>query len=171
MKSGVTLPSDVALRESLNVLERTIDNGGLREESSLVMNNGNTIRGATGELPTIVDGVQTAKASLPSLPIGSTIADVESTIHSHPTKVQQVGNMIYPQEATAPSPTDKGAFSQFNRNIIVGPLKKINLKNVTTNPNGTFKVPNRPNGAVIYDRNTKELLMLSRNAIQNILKN
>ena len=171
VQSGVTLPSDATLQESLNVLDRTIANGGLREESSIVMNDGTVVQGQTGSMPTIVNGKQVATASLPNLPAGTTTADVEATIHSHPTTVQQVGNMIYPQEATLPSPTDRGTFSQFNRNIIVGPLGKVNLNNVTTNPNGTFNVPNRTNGAVIYDRNTTGILKLSRSAIQNILKN
>jgi len=45
VKSGVILPSDVTLQESLNVLDRTIANGGLREESSIVMNDGTIIQG------------------------------------------------------------------------------------------------------------------------------
>ena len=170
VQSGVTLPSDATLQESLNVLDRTISNGGLREESSIVMNDGTVIQGQTGSMPTIVNGVQIATATLPNLPAGTTLADTEATIHSHPTTVQQVGNTIYPQEANTPSPTDKGTFSQYNRNIIVGPLGTVNTNQVTTNPNGTLNVPNRPNGAVIYDRNTMPL-ELKRKAIENILKN
>jgi hypothetical protein len=171
VQSGVTLPSDATLTESLNVLDRTIANGGLKEESSIVMNDGTVVQGETGSMPTIVNGEQVAKATLPDLPAGATPSDAEATIHSHPTTVQQAGNMIYPQEATAPSGTDRGTFSQYNRNIIVGPLGTVNPNNVTTNPNGTFNIPNRRNGAVIYDRNTTELLKLRRSVIQNILKN
>src|SRR6218665_3999076 len=151
-----------------NVLDRTISNGGLREEASIVMNDGTVIQGQTGSMPTIVNGVQTATATLPNLPAGTTLADTEATIHSHPTTVQQVGNTIYPQEANTPSPTDKGTFSQYNRNIIVGPLGTVNTNQVTTNPNGTL---NRPNGAVIYDRNTTPQVEIKRKAIENILKN
>ena len=171
LTSATELPSDATLQESLNVLDRTIANGGLREESSIVMNDGTVIQGQTGSMPTIVNGEQVASATLPNLPAGTTPTDAEATIHSHPTTVQQVGSMIYPQQADLPSQTDKGTFSQYNRNIIVGPLGTVNLNNVTTNPNGTFNVPNRPNGAVIYDRNTNRILRLERNAIQNILKN
>jgi len=53
----------------LNVLKRQEDNGGLKEESSIVMKNGFVIRGKTGETPTITDGVQTAPSQLPS-PLG-----------------------------------------------------------------------------------------------------
>ncbi len=169
VQSGVTLPSDATLQESLNVLDRTIANGGLREESSIVMNDGTVIQGQTGSMPTVVNGVQTATASLPNLPAGTTPADAEATIHSHPTTVQQVGNQIFPQSASTPSATDRGTFSQYNTNIIVGPLGTVN--NATTNPNGTLNIPNRPNGAVIYDRNTTPQVELTKKAIQNILKN
>ena len=171
VQSGVTLPSDAVLQESVNVLDRTIANGGLKEESSIVMNDGTVVQGQTGSMPTIVNGVQTATATLPNLPTGTTPADAEATIHSHPTTVQQVGNTIYPQSANRPSPTDGGTFSQYNRNVIVGPLGTVNPNNVTSNPNGTLNIPNRPNGAVIYDRNTTPLLELTRKSIKNILKN
>ncbi len=171
VQSGVTLSSDATLQESVNVLDRTVANGGLREESLIVMNDGTVVQGQTGSLPTIVNGVQTATASLPNLPAGTTPADAEATIHSHPTTVQQVGNMIYPQSANTPSGTDRGTFSQYNTNIIVGPLGTVNPNNVTTNPNGTLNVLNRTNGAIIYDRNTTPRLELTRKAIQNIIKN
>lgn len=169
VQSGVTLPSNATLQESVNVLDRTIANGGLMEESSIVMNDGTVIQGQTGSMPTVVNGVQTATASLPNLPAGTTPANAEATIHSHPTTVQQVGNQIFPQSASTPSATDRGTFSQYNTNIIVGPLGTV--KNATTNPNGTLNIPNRPNGAVIYDRNTTPQVELTRKAIQNILKN
>ncbi|MCH7411867.1 DUF6443 domain-containing protein [Belliella sp. R4-6] len=171
VQSGVTLPSDATLQESVNVLDRTVANGGLREESSIVMNDGTVVQGQTGSLPTIVNGVQTADASLPNLPAGTTPADAEAIIHSHPTTVQQVDNMIYPQSANTPSGIDRGTFSQYNTNIIVGPLGTVNPNNVTKNPNGTLNVPNRTNGAVIYDRNTTPQVELTRKAIQNIIKN
>lgn len=171
VSSAVVLPSDPVLQESLNVLQRTTGNGGLREESSIVMNDGTVVQGQTGSMPTIVNGSQVATASLPNLPAGTTPADAEAMIHSHPTTVQQAGSTIYPQRADTPSDVDRGTFSQYNRNIIVGPLGPVNPNNVTTNPNGTLNVPNRTNGAVIYDRNATELLKLSRNVIQNILNN
>jgi hypothetical protein len=102
---------------------------------------------------------------------GATTEDVEATIHSHPTTIQQVGNMIYLQSANTPSETDKVTFSQYNKNIIVGPLGTVNPNSIFTNPNGTLNVPNRPNGAVFYDRNASNQVELTKKAIQNILKN
>lgn len=48
VKSGVTLPSDATLKESLNVLDRQVKNGGLKEETSIVMKDGAVVRGKTG---------------------------------------------------------------------------------------------------------------------------
>ncbi len=172
--SGVTLPSTAALRESVNVLDRTIANGGLKEEVSIVMNSGTVVQGQTGPVPTITNNIQTAPSNLPNLPTGTTAADVETTIHSHPTTVQQVGSMIYPQSANNPSTgpgTDQTTFRQFGTNIIVGPLGTINPNSVTTNPNGSLNIPSRPNGAVIYDRNSNPKVELKRDAILRIINN
>ncbi len=51
----------------MNVLGRTIANGGLREESSVTLKDGLVVRGETGPMPTIGGGVQTAEAKLPLL--------------------------------------------------------------------------------------------------------
>ena len=171
VKSAVTLPSNATLKESLNVLDRTIANGGLREEASIVMNNGTVIQSQTGSIPTIIDGIQTANISLPDLPVGTVPSDVEATIHSHPIKVQQVEDIIYPQSANLPSDQDRRVFSQYNTNIIVGPLGTINSNDVTKKSDGTLNIPNRVNGAVIYNGNTVPKIELTRKAIQNILKN
>nr|WP_183892293.1 RHS repeat-associated core domain-containing protein [Pedobacter cryoconitis] len=174
VRSGVTLPSTTALRESVNVLDRTVANGGLREEVSIVMNSGTVVQGQTGPIPTITNNIQTAPSSLPNLPTGTTAADVETTIHSHPTTVQQVGSMIYPQSANNPSTgqgTDQTTFQQFGTNIIVGPLGSINPNSVTTNPNGSLNIPARSNGAVIYDRNSNPKVELKRDAIMRIINN
>ncbi|HEU4788961.1 MAG TPA: DUF6443 domain-containing protein [Flavobacterium sp.] len=170
VKSGVTLPSDAVLKESLNVLDRHIKGGGLKEESSIVTNGGTAIRGETGPVPTIVNNVQTAPSTLPKLPIGGTPADVEATIHAHPTTVQQVGNQIYPQSASTPSSTDHTTFSQYNTNIIVGPLGTVT--SATANPDGSVNIPHRANGAAIYNGgNSTPRVELEKRAIENILKN
>ena len=171
VKSAVTLPSNATLKESLNVLDRTIANGGLREEASIVMNNGTVIRSQTGSIPTIINGIQTADISLPDLPVGTVPSDVEATIHSHPIKAQQVEDIIYPQSANLPTDVDRRTFSQYNTNIIVGPLGTINSNDVTKKSDGTLNIPNRVNGAVIYNGNTVPKIELTRKAIQNILKN
>lgn len=133
------------------------------------MNDGTVVQGQTGPMPTIVNNVQTATISLPNLPAGTMPTDVEATIHSHPTTVQQAGGQIYPQSANVPSGADKTAFSQFNTNIIVGPLGTVN--NVTKNPDGTLNIPKRSNGAVIYNRNAVPQVELTKKAIESILKN
>jgi RHS repeat-associated protein len=172
VKSGVTLPSDAVLKESLNVLDRHIKGGGLKEESSIVMKDGTVLKGQTGPVPTIVNNVQTAPSTLPALPAGTTPADAEATIHAHPTTVQQVGSTIYPQSASTPSTgagSDGPTFQQYSTNVIVGPIGTIT--SATANPNGSFTTPYRPNGAVIYDSNSVPKVSLEKSAIENILKN
>lgn len=170
VRSGVTLPSDTALQESVNVLNRAIANGGQREESSLVMNNGTVIQGETGPIPTIVDGVQIAPSRLPDLPLGTTTADVETSIHSHPITVAQVGDQVFPQSASVPSTgpgSDGPTFHQYNTNIIVGPLGTIT--SVTANPNGTLNIPTRPNGIAIYNNDSTPRIELEKRAVERIL--
>jgi hypothetical protein len=173
VRSGVTLPSTTALRESINVLDRHVAGGGLREESSLVMRSGAVIQGQTGPTPTIVNNVQIAPSTLPNLPAGSTIADVEASIHAHPTTVQQVGNTIYPQSASTPSTganADQTTFRQFGTNIIVGPLGTVT--NATANPNGTINVPSRDNGISIYNNSSiTPQVELKKSAVQSIINN
>ncbi len=170
VSSAILLPSNAALTEAVSVLDRTVANGGLREEASLVMNDGIVVRGETGPLPTITNDVQTAPSSLPAIPAGSTIQDVEATIHSHPTTVQVENGKAYPQSASTPSDVDGGTYQPYyaaNRtNIIVGPLGQVTR--VTQNPDGTTNVPNRQNGAVIYRRDQTPL-ELTRGALQRII--
>ena len=67
------------------------------------MKDGNIFKGQTGPLPTITNNIQTAPSNLPKLPVGTTLADVQTTIHSHPIQVEQVGichcpnPLIHPQ--------------------------------------------------------------------------
>ena len=151
------------------MLDRTIANGGLREESSIVMNDGRVVQRETGPIPTIVNGIQIATTYLPMLPPGTSHLDVEATIHSHPTTVLQSGGKIYPQQADTPSETDKKTFSQYNRNIIVGPLGTVNMNNVTKKLDGTLDIPERLNGIVIYDKYAKEILKLNKRVVHKIL--
>ena len=166
--SAVVLPSDAALSESLDVLERTENNGGLREEASLVMNDGSIVRGTTGSLPTIVNNVQTAQTVVPNLPNGQTDNDVEVMIHSHPTTTQQVGNQAYPQSANNPSPADNGTFNRFETNIIVGRLGELNLPQ--TDQNGNV-IDNRSTGIVIYNNQSQEKTSLTKRAVERIILN
>ena len=170
VSSAVELPSDAVLKESLSVIKRTEDNGGLKEESSIVTKAGLVQNGPEGPLPTIQDGVSTAPDKLPDLLPGTTPDDVEATIHSHPIKVQVVDDKVYPQSADLPSGEggDRTTFRQFNRNIIVGPLGQ--LSSVTKNADGTLNIPSRPIGIAIYDRNTNPIIDLTKRAVEKILK-
>ncbi|MEH6309203.1 RHS repeat-associated core domain-containing protein, partial [Olivibacter sp. CPCC 100613] len=169
LTSAVALPSDAALRESFDVLARTMANGGLKEESSVVLKNGMSVGGKQGGEPSISNGVQTATTSLPKLPGGYGTA--EASIHSHPTTVAVDGNMVYPQSATLPSSQDNATFKQFDRNIIVGPLGTLKPGSATIDANGTLTVPSRPNGIVIYDRNTNPIIQLENKAVVRMLRN
>ncbi|HEX8577235.1 MAG TPA: RHS repeat-associated core domain-containing protein [Flavobacterium sp.] len=120
VSSAVVLPSDTVLQESLNVLQRTTDNGGLSEESSIVMNDGTVVQGERGSAVRFGTD-QYAGATLPNLPEGSATTDVQATIHSHPTSHAVIGEQVFSSSALAPSvPSDRTTFAQFSTNIIVG---------------------------------------------------
>ncbi|AYQ32283.1 hypothetical protein DTQ70_08865 [Runella sp. SP2] len=131
------------------------------------MKSGQVIQGGTGPMPTIINGEQVATATLPNLPAGSTNANVEATIHSHPTQVQIENNIAYPQSATLPSPTDRNTFKNYGTNIIVG---RLGQSTVSQNPNGSYAVSHQPLGAVIYNSNTQPQIQLTQKVIQKIIK-
>lgn len=167
--SVIELPSTAVLTESLNVLDRTKANGGAREESSVVMVSGDFVsRGNTGPMPTENNGVQTAEATLPLLLPGRTGADAQASIHSHPTAVKVEGDQVYVQSAEVPSNTDRGTFSQFKTNIIVGPVGE--LGQVTKGTDGKVNVPTRSNGIVIYDSNARPIIKLNQNVVERMIR-
>ncbi|MET0465660.1 MAG: RHS repeat-associated core domain-containing protein, partial [Chitinophagaceae bacterium] len=131
------LPSNTALSESLNVLNATKKGGGLKEHSSLVMKDGSVIKGKESPLPTIgADGTSTAPSTLPPIPEGKTVDDVEVTIHSHPTEMQEQNGIVYPHSATIPSDVDRNTLKDYRTtHIIVGPL---GIGTATKNPDGTI---------------------------------
>lgn len=170
----ISLPQyscDMALQGSLDVLERTADNGGLREEASLVMNNGQIVQSPTGEEPEIVEGASTAETHVPPLPTGTTDADVEAMIHSHPTEIQIVDGMAFPHSANVPTGADLRAFSRFDTNIIVGPLGTVNGGDITANADGSVNMPSRPNGLVIYNSAGAQTIQLTKKAATRIVRN
>jgi putative transposase len=114
------------------------------------------------------NNVQTAPDKLPDLMPGTTTNDVEATIHSHPLNVTIADDKAYGQSADVPSDGDKKTFSQYNRNIIVGPLGQLGT--VTKNSDGTLNIPSRPIGIAIYDRNSNPIIDLTRRAVEKILK-
>ncbi|MBO9702028.1 MAG: hypothetical protein J7604_17605 [Sporocytophaga sp.] len=120
----------------------------------------------TGDLTTIENGEQVAKATLPDLPEGTTPADAEATIHSHPTETQIKDGKFYPQTATQPSPTDRTTFSQYGTNFIVG---RLGQATVTQNSNGSYNINQKDLGAVIYKGNAAPI-MLTQKAIGRIIK-
>lgn len=169
--SANQLPSDTALKESLNVLKRTTDNGGKKEESSLVMKEGTIVQGKQG--PEAEYGkAETASASLPNVPTGKTDADVEASIHSHPTKAEVIGEKVYSGDATVPGPNDPATFVRFGTNIIVGPLGKASGSYQTNSVTGQQSiVPSaKPNGVVIYNNSYAQPLQLSQKAVEKIIK-
>lgn|GEM_PF-2876740 len=150
------------------MLKRAEDNGGLKEESSIVTKTGFVQWGSPGDEPKIKNGVQTASDKLPELLPGTSTNDVEASIHSHPLKVQVVDDKTYGQSADFPSGEDKKTFGQYNRNIIVGPLGQ--LSSVTKNPDGSLNIPNRPTGIAIYDNKAKPVIDLTKKAVEKILQ-
>ena len=142
------------LAESLNVLDRTIRNGGFAEETSVVTPEGEVSRGEIGKKS---DG-DIASAMLPSVE-----GEDNKSIHSHPTGTTETAGW----SALIPGPGDPEVFKGFKRNIIVGALGNPEL-----DQNGN-DIP-RPHGAAFFGRNitvnTKPQVVLHKKAIENILK-
>jgi RHS repeat-associated protein len=167
IKSADALPSNTALKESLNVLDRTVKNGGKKEESSLVYKDGKVSQGTPGK--EVVYGKDSqGTVNYPALLTGKTTDDVEAGIHSHLTKSEVIKDMVYSGDATTPSSGDL----IYNTNIIVGPLGNATGGMVGDNHGG--QVPGitvQPaNGVMIYNKGSSSPLELSKKAVENILK-
>lgn len=168
------LPSDTALGEAINVLDRMIANGGSSEESSLVYYNGQVIQGVRGEAVEL--GVDShAETSLPSLVPGTTTADVEVSIHGHPIGAKVVGDKVYSGDATVPTEgVDSKVFAQYRTNIIVGPLGQASATKGIDRHTGrnatTIKKPK--NGVVIYNNGgTTPSFQFSRSVVKKMIGN
>ena len=169
VKSARQLPSNTALQASADVLKATEKGGGLKEHSALVMKDGTVVNGKEGAIPTIADGFSTAPSSLPAIPYGKTVSDVEVTIHSHPTEIQVEDGTAYPHSATLPSAVDKTTLPQYGAtNIIVGPLGQ---GTTTRNLDGSFNKSQTTLGAVIYNSSMVEQVRLTQKAVERIIKN
>jgi RHS repeat-associated protein len=140
----------VELTESMNTLDRTTANGGLREETAVVTPDGVVTRGKSGE---------ETKGPLASATLPSVAGNNNTSIHSHPTGETATGGF----DATLPGPKDAAAFLNYKQNIIVGPLGAP-----TVDAYGN-SIP-RTNGAVFFDRNSTHLGTLTVPAIKRILK-
>jgi hypothetical protein len=170
VRSSVVVPSNAAIRESLEVLKRIQAVGGLREQSSIVMKDDSVIRGDLGDKARIVNNVQIADCILPALPEGRSYDDVETTIHPHPTAVTVESGNWYPHSAITPSRVDRGTFARFATNIIVGPLEEIKFIGVY-GLYSTPRVPGRQMGiAVYYYNGTKPSVMITKKAAERILR-
>ena len=169
VSSAKLLPSNTALQASVDVLKATVKGGGLKENSALAMKDGTVVNGKEGPLPTIADGFSTAPSSLPAIPDGKTVADVEVAIHSHPTEIQIEDGIAYAHSATLPSALDKTTLPQYGAtNIIVGPLGQ---GTTTRNLDGTFNKSQTTLGAVIYNSSMVEQVRLTQKAVERIIKN
>jgi RHS repeat-associated protein len=164
--SGVQTTKAV-LNEALDVLARTEDNGGLREEISVVTGDGQALRGETGPEPKVENNIMTANAAeTPSLPEGAD-ASSSTRIHSHPTEVLLRNGQAYPQSASKPSGMDIAGGQRFGRNVIVGRLGT--LSRVSLNSQGKVN-DSRSKGAVIYNKRFKPLIELKEKTIRRIIK-
>ena len=153
------------LGESLNVLDRTVSNGGNQEECSVVTKGGQVIKGETGsaDSKTLSDGTVVKTTTLPS-----NEGNDNTSIHSHPTAANVTSDgKIESSSATEPGPNDPGVFKGYNRNIIVG---NLGYSSGQKQMDGSVTVSKPSQGAVIYDRNSKPLVQLTRKALKRITK-
>jgi hypothetical protein len=93
-------------------------------------------------------------------------ADVQATIHSHPTEVLEKGTTVYRQLAT-PFPQDRMALKDYNTNIIVGRLDEPKL---TRSQDGSLDVKHGPLGAAIYTNRFQPVIRISQSAINKIVQ-
>jgi RHS repeat-associated protein len=154
-RNGTTTPTDqvdivvtttkTVLNEAVDVLNRTIKNGGSKEEGSIVSVDGNINKLAPGS------GIINGKSSI-DVPF---VENKNGTlIHSHPTTESETHGF----SANVPSPEDYTQFKNFQQNIIVGPLGQP-TENTT-----------RPNGIVIFDRNGTQLLSMPLFKMERVIK-
>lgn len=111
----------VVLSEALHTLERTENNGGLREECSVVTSAGRVVRGKTGNSPSLKNRVSIGGATLPKLTKKENKQNATS-IHSHPLKIQIEGIIFYPEAVKPSFDVDLFTFPKYGTNIIVGNL-------------------------------------------------
>ena len=165
------LPSEATLKESINVLDRQVANGGLKEETSKVVDFGKRIhRSPTGSEPKIVsDGkggyTSTASTVSEAAPLLGN-ERVTALIHSHPTKAIEKHGLVFPFSANNPTAADVQSFKSQQTNIIVGPISG----SVTRNSNGSIS-DNRTHGISIFNSNSQLQISLPRKVVNKIIKN
>jgi hypothetical protein len=153
----------IVLEEALHTLKRTENNGGLREECSIVTAQGEILRGETGALPN-KKGVATT--TLPLLKRDKNRQKATS-IHSHPLKIQVGNKTVYPQVTNPSFDIDLWTFPKYGTNIIVG-----NIHQPSTSLVGTKKTTTVPSkGVAIYKkgRGEKPVLVLTKRVVKKII--
>lgn len=163
VNSGVKT-TKIVLSESLDTLQRTIDNGGNKEETSLVKLDGTIKRGESGSEETkIINGQEVKTASMES---SSSKDDVQ--IHSHVTAITDTddGGVKY-SDARVPGPNDPDNFKKTNQSVIVG---NLGAPSVTNDMIKGRSVSLPKQGIVIYNSNAQPQVELTKKAVQKILK-
>lgn len=152
----------IALKESLDVIARTEspNNGGDKEESSVISENGEVFRGETGEKSQYgtIEGVD-----LPYVP-----GNDNTSIHSHPINGEIKDGKIVSYSAEVPGPGDPSVFQDYKQNIIVG---RLGAHGGEIDANGLIFITYKPPlGAAFFDRNSNHLGSVTRDVIKKIAK-
>jgi RHS repeat-associated protein len=165
VESGLQTTKTV-LKEALNVLQRTIDNGGKTEEGSIVDASGNvTEQKNTGV--EIVDGKEVRTLEFDQTKSRKEEGDV--SIHSHPTEAEVSGGNVKSFDAKSPSASHdlKNIFPNYNQNVIVG---RLGITTASQSGSGGVILHKPDNGVVFFDKVGNINLSLKSKAAQKILK-
>ena len=173
------IPSDIALNEALNVLDRAVSNGGMIEENSLVMCDKKIIRGKPGKPYVFGQKNNLAKTNLPKIPFSylrfgvDLNGTVESTIHSHILKSKFISRDVSDRGVyfsltnfNKLSQDDANTFPDYRLNIIVGRIEQPTIES-----NGiTKELINGQLGISIYSRDV-HLYDFDRHTVEKMINN
>ncbi|MHA4807472.1 DUF6443 domain-containing protein [Flavitalea flava] len=164
ISSGIETTKGV-LTEALDVFDRTVNNGGDKEETSTVTSEGVVNRGATGSAEEQqIDG-QTVITSAIKVPPGTG----NTLIHSHMTAIKlQANGDIKTGNAELAGPADFLNFRIYSNNIIVG---NLGSPTISTDPLGQHSVIKPEQGAVFYGNGTIKPFDVTIDALKKIIKN
>jgi hypothetical protein len=163
VNSGVQTTKAV-INESLAVLKRTVDNGGNKEENSVVKADGTVKIGTQGSDQLSKVGDTTVAST--SMEVSN--KDGNTGIHSHITSTGTNANGdMTASTATEPGPADPNLFKSFSLNIIVG---NLGLPVINTDQLGAKSVSMPKQGAVFYNSSSTQLFQVTKNALEKIAK-
>jgi hypothetical protein len=161
LASGVQTTKTV-LGEALHTLQRTVDNGGNDEETSVVEPNGNITRGTA-------ETVKTDNVSRTTMPVveGNDNTGIHSHVPLNPS-ITDRGTIAF-SSALRPGPDDPAAFTKYSSNIIVG---RLGDQTGRIDAAGKITLDSKPaTGAAFYNRGeTTPILKLSKSVIEKIIK-